>query len=37
VFDRIIKPSDHVGREAGKIKRRERLGGLLRYCYRVAD
>ena len=32
----IIEPSDEVGHIAGKIKSRERLGGMLRYYYRDA-
>jgi hypothetical protein len=36
LFNRIIEPSDHVGRDVGKISCRERLGGMLRYYYRAA-
>ncbi|WP_144998863.1 integrase core domain-containing protein [Polystyrenella longa] len=32
----LIKPGDGVGCVAGKIKCRERLGGLLKYYYRCA-
>ena len=32
----IIEPGDEVGRVAGKIESRERLGGMLRYYYRRA-
>jgi hypothetical protein len=34
--NRIIKPSEEVGRREGAIQCRERLGGLLRYYYRDA-
>ena len=36
LFNRIIEPSDQVGRETGQIQCRERLGGMLRYYYRAA-
>ena len=32
----ILQPGDEVGRIAGKIECRERLGGLLNYYYRDA-
>ena len=32
----ILQPDDEVGRIAGKIECRERLGGILRYYYRDA-
>ena len=32
----LIVPDDNVGRIAGKIQCRDRLGGLLNYCYRDA-
>ena len=32
----VIQPGDEVGRIAGKIECRERLGGVLRYYYRDA-
>ena len=32
----IIDPGAEVGRTVGKIKRRDDLGGLLRYYYRAA-
>ncbi len=34
--NKIIDPGDEVGRSAGEIKRRGRLGGLLNYYYRDA-
>lgn len=34
--NRIIEPSDEVGRDEGEIECRERLGGLLKYYYRNA-
>ena len=34
--NRILVPSDEVGRASGEIRRRDRLGGLLRYYYREA-
>jgi len=34
--NKIIDPGDEVGQIAGKIKCRERLGGMLRYYYRAA-
>ena len=34
--NRILMPGDEVGRASGEIRRRERLGGLLRYYYRKA-
>jgi hypothetical protein len=34
--NKIIEPSDEVGRENGEIQCRERLGGILRYYYRAA-
>ena len=34
--NRIICPSDEVGRDEGEIQCRERLGGMLRYYYRDA-
>ncbi len=30
-LDRIIDPGDEVGRDAGDVRCRERLGGMLRY------
>ena len=33
--NKIIEPGDEVGREDGEIKCRERLGGLLRYYFRL--
>src|SRR5437867_919077 len=36
LFNRIIEPSDQVGRETGQIQCRQRLGGMLRYYYRAA-
>jgi putative transposase len=33
---RIIEPVDEGGRETGKIRHRERLGGMLNYYYRDA-
>ena len=32
----ILQPGDEVGRIAGKVECRERLGGLLNYYYRDA-
>jgi putative transposase len=34
--NQLIEPGDDVGRETGKIKCRDRLGGMLRYYYRAA-
>ena len=34
--NKIIEPGDEVGRVAGKIESRKRLGGMLRYYYRRA-
>lgn len=34
--NQLIEPSDDVGKEMGRIKCRDRLGGMLRYYYRVA-
>ena len=34
--NRIVTPSEEVGRIAGRIQCRERLGGLLKYYYRDA-
>ena len=34
--NKIIDPSDHVGRSQGDVECREHLGGLLRYYYRAA-
>lgn len=34
--NRILQPGEEVGRSTGQIKCRERLGGLLRFCYRKA-
>ena len=34
--NRVIDASEEVGRVAGKIECRQRLGGLLRYYYRDA-
>ena len=34
--NRIIDPSDDVGRSHGDVECREHLGGLLRYYYRAA-
>jgi len=34
--NRLIEPSDEVGKPTGKIQCRERLGGLLQYYYRQA-
>ncbi len=34
--NRIIDPGDEVGRDAGEIHCRERLGGILRYYHREA-
>jgi putative transposase len=34
--NRILVPCEEVGRAAGEIQCRERLGGLLRYYYRAA-
>ena len=34
--NRILVPSDEVGRASGEIQSRDRLGGLLRYYYRKA-
>jgi putative transposase len=32
----VIIPFEHVGKEQGRIQRKQRLGGLLNYYYRVA-
>ena len=32
----LIEPDVDVGRSAGELQRRERLGGMLRYYYREA-
>ena len=34
--NRLIKPGEEVGRTAGEVACRERLGGMLRYYYRQA-
>jgi hypothetical protein len=34
--DKLIEPSDEDAAVAGKIERRERLGGMLKYCQRRA-
>lgn len=34
--NKIIDPGEEVGQIAGKLKCRERLGGMLRYYYREA-
>jgi putative transposase len=34
--NRIIDPGDEVGREIGDVQCNERLGGMLRYYYRIA-
>ena len=34
--NKLIEPGDEVGRGAGKVACRERLGGMLRYYYRDA-
>ena len=34
--NRIVEPSEEVGRSEGTIHCRERLGGILRYYYRDA-
>ena len=34
--NKIVEPGDEVGRIAGKIESRERLGGMLQYYYRRA-
>ena len=34
--NRIIDPDDEVGRDAGDVRCRERLGGMLRYYHREA-
>jgi len=34
--NQLIEPSDDVGKEIGRIKCRDRLGGMLRYYYRMA-
>jgi transposase InsO family protein len=34
--NRILVPGNEVGRDAGTVKRRERLGGILNYYYREA-
>ncbi len=34
--NKIIDPGEEVGQVAGKIERRERLGGMLNYYYRDA-
>jgi len=36
LVNKLIDPSDEVGRTAGEVKCRERLGGLLNYYYRDA-
>ncbi len=34
--NQLIEPGDEVGRVAGNIESRERLGGMLKYYYRDA-
>jgi len=34
--NRLIEPGEEVGRTAGDVACRERLGGILRYYYRQA-
>ena len=34
--NKLIEPGDEVGRPAGEVKCRERLGGMLNYYYREA-
>lgn len=34
--NKIIEPGSEIGRTNGKIRRRERLGGMLYYYYRDA-
>jgi hypothetical protein len=34
--NRLIEPGKEVGRSAGDLGRRKRLGGMLRYCCRQA-
>jgi len=34
--NRLIEPGEEVGRTAGEVVCRERLGGMLRYYYRKA-
>jgi hypothetical protein len=34
--NQIIEPSGEVGKAAGEVQCRERLGGMLRYYYRDA-
>ena len=34
--NQLIEPSDDAGKEIGRIKCRDRLGGMLRYYYRLA-
>jgi hypothetical protein len=34
--NRLIDPGEEVGRTAGQVECRERLGGMLRYYYRKA-
>jgi putative transposase len=34
--NQLIEPSDDVGKEMGRIQCRNRLGGMLRYYFRVA-
>ncbi|MCY3018877.1 MAG: hypothetical protein NTW87_07605 [Planctomycetota bacterium] len=36
VGNRLIEPGPEAGRADGRVKCRERLEGLLRYCYREA-
>ncbi len=34
--NRLVEPGEEAGRTTGKVVRRERLGGMLRYYYRRA-
>jgi putative transposase len=34
--NRLTEPGEELGRTAGDVACRERLGGMLRYCYRPA-
>jgi transposase InsO family protein len=34
--NRLIEPGDEVGRAWGRVARKDRLGGMLRYYYRQA-
>lgn len=34
--NQVVEPGDEVGRSEGAVRRREPLGGLLRYYYRDA-